>query len=265
MLELSEKTEGTWTSLLGKFSIAKEVVAAEIWSIIEGHTRDALDSVRRSAGESLKRLSDLEASASRSHLKEQNVAFRLKLEHCRTAASRQLENQKAETEARHAADVEKRRQALADGGYSALIAAENGLEAAEKQVAQLKLKLSGSEEARSLTHKSLQESDARAERAEGEVEALTSGLAAMHKTLSNDILLPLGIPERALEKIGNKLEERVGLVMRVVETRDQQLGEVRALDQGSSCTRSNKQHRHSCTPSLIAYPLALQRRAPGNE
>lgn len=255
VLEMSDKTERAWTSLLGNFSVAKEVVAAEVWSIIEGQARDALESVKRAAGEALTRLSDMEASASRWHLKEQNAAFRLKLEHCRTAASRQLENQKAETEAKHAADLEKRRQALADGGHSALIAAENRLAAAEKLVAQLKLKLSGSEEALSLTQRSLQESDARAERAESEVDALQEGLAAMHEALSDEKMLSLAIPERALQKVGSKLEERVGLVMRAVEKRDQQLGEVCVLaaSRRAPCvTHLPASRRHPRVTPLIA-------------
>ena len=112
-------------------------------------------------------------------------------------------------EAKHAAAIEKRNKQLADGGYSALIQAEKGLEAAEKEVAHLKLKLSGSEEALRLAQKNIQESDARAETAESEVQLLQSGLAAMHATLSDEYLLPLGISERALKKTGKLCDSTV--------------------------------------------------------
>ena len=62
-----------------------------------------------------------------------------------------MENQAAEVEAKHHVEMEKRRQALADGGHAALADAERKVEEYEKETKELKMKLSGAEEVRTAT------------------------------------------------------------------------------------------------------------------
>ena len=129
------------TTALNGMAMVKDVVAEEVWELVESGVKAAVDAVLRQSTEVLTRFSEVEGKAQRNALKEQQAAHQLKMEHARAAAARQLENQKVEVEAKHADDARKAVQALAEGGQSALAEALFKIEAHEREINSLKYKV----------------------------------------------------------------------------------------------------------------------------
>ena len=211
------------TSLATALNGLASAVTEEAWSQLEGGLKSAFETMARSTSDVLERLSEAEGRAMRTARKEQQSIAQIKLEQQRVATKKLLENQKQEIDAKHVMETEKRRQALSDGGYSALADAERMLEACENELAKSKRKLSGSEEALAVAQNSIRESEARAKKAEEALEVQSKGLEMISAHVSDEILDACGITATKHKS----LADRIGMVMEMVDVHSKQLTEVK--------------------------------------
>jgi len=130
--------------------LSEVVPPGPVHDMIERDTHDVFDRLGRDAADLMTRLSEGHVSAARQQLKAQFSTFETKLEHSRTAARVQLQDQQAELEATHAKDTEEKIAKLLNGGDDALREAHTAAEAAKAALKELKFKFEGSETALSM-------------------------------------------------------------------------------------------------------------------
>ena len=199
--------------------------------------RHVFDAAQRQALSLGQALSEADIELNRKSLKAQDLAFKLKLEASRTAASVQMKNQAAELEANAQAEMARKRQEMLDGGDQVLRDAMEEVERLQKLQHDMKAELQKSE-------KALKDYKASSEKELEKVSTELSDLWAKRAEEQEEHEQEIDLLEEKLrraEEAAEEAEERIQAeVERALAAMKEELEEAALAEQGAAARRSKE-------------------------